>query len=694
MMNTLKFFAALGLVFAQPCTAQNDDIFHCGTNEMRRLGHAAMHDTATMLRIAEVDAELTAFSNSFLSDTTRGGGASYAIPIVFHIIHNNGPENISDAQVLDALRILNEDFNRLNPDWDNVRSEFQGIVADVGVEFRLATIDPNGDCTNGITRTQSILTNEGAEQMKALISWPRNKYLQIWVAASAAGAAGYTFRPATAQFYPNEDGIVILHTYTGSTGTGSGSRSRALTHEVGHWINLKHTWGDGNDPGLPANCNMDDDVNDTPNTTGWIICNLNGTTCGSLDNVENYMDYSYCSKMFTEGQAVRMITSLNSGIAQRNQLWQTSNLNNTGVNGNAPLCEARFSSSAGLICAGGTVQYTDESFHNVTGRNWTFPGGDPATSTETNPVITYPSAGIYSASLTVTGDNATRTTSIADLVVVAPDPGQSPPLIEGFESATSFTNVGWTSLNPNGDNGFLITSSAAFSGTKSCRLTNSTGMAGKIDELISPSMDMTNAAAITVGFRHAFARRTASNDDRLRIYVSGNCGETWSLRRHLFAGSTLETSSIITSSFVPNGPDQWEIQQITNIGAAFFTSDFRVRFEFESDGGNNLYLDDINISADLSTGLNEMAEEGIGMLAVSPNPATTASQLTIRSSSTGKYRLDLLDAVGRKLVSLHDGDLAIGEHRMDLPVATLSQGVYFVRLSGSAQNDVIRFVVD
>jgi hypothetical protein len=287
--RTLLLFAALSTALS--LTAQNDAPFQCGHDEVWRLGADAQNDLTLSDRIDAANAELDAFTREF-EQTGERGGDGYVIPIVFHIIHNNGVENIGDEQILDAVRILNDDFNKLNTDWDNVRSEFLDRVADVGVEFRLAGKDPQGNCTNGITRTVSELTNAGDEEMKALIVWPRNKYLNVWVAASANGAAGYTFRPGTAQWYPLEDGIVLQHSYTGSIGTSTVGRSRALTHEVGHWINLPHTWGDGNTPAIASNCNQDDGVTDTPNTIGWTTCNLNGTSCGSLDNVENYMDYS------------------------------------------------------------------------------------------------------------------------------------------------------------------------------------------------------------------------------------------------------------------------------------------------------------------------------------------------------------------------------------------------------------------
>ena len=101
-------------------------------------------------------------------------------------------------------------------------------------------------------------------EMKQLIRWPRNKYLNVWVCEDAAGAAGYTRYPQWVQGAPEEDGIVIQHNYTGSIGTSNAYRSRTLTHEVGHWLNLRHPWGNSNNPGLAENCEQDDLVTTHP----------------------------------------------------------------------------------------------------------------------------------------------------------------------------------------------------------------------------------------------------------------------------------------------------------------------------------------------------------------------------------------------------------------------------------------------
>ena len=616
-MTRSLLFLALALPMSELAAQES---FHCGNDENHRIGAAIARASDFPARVAQRTEELEAFTRSFEDAGERGGGG-YVIPVVFHIIHNNGPENITDAQIHDAVRILNDDFNRLNADWDNVRPQFQDIVADIGIEFRLATKDPQGNCTNGITRTVSTLTNAGDDQMKALISWPRNRYMQVWVAASADGAAGYTFRPGTADWIPDEDGIVMQHTYVGAIGTSSTGRSRALTHEVGHWLNLAHTWGNSNEPGVDSNCGMDDGVSDTPNTRGWTSCTLSGASCGStLDNVENYMEYSYCSKMFTEGQKTRMIAALNSNTAQRNQLWQTSTLINSGVNGNATLCAARFSVNRREICAGSSVVYTDESYHNVSSRTWTFPGGEPATSDAASVVVHYPSGGTYAVTLTATDGASLVSTTEQNVITVLANPGQAPPLTESFESASQPADLGWTVVNTDGDNGYTITNTAAYTGTKSVRILNNTSMTGRLDQLVTSTYDMSEVSDIILSFRYAYARRTIMSADQLRIFVSSDCGTTWSLRGQLFGTSDLNTGGIVTGNFIPNGPAQWGYKEILTINNSFQVSNMRIRFDFFSDGGNNLYLDDINLNGTpVSVGLVELGD-GTSNTVVVPNP--------------------------------------------------------------------------
>jgi len=255
------------------------------------------------------------------------------IPVVIHIIYNDSYSNISNSQVYSALSALNEDFNASNSDFSSVVSAFNGVKSDVEITFSLANIDPDGNVTSGITRTQSDLTDTAGENVKSLVLWDTDMYLNIWVVDDIeSGAGAYAYYPGTAP--SGAEGIVCRHDQFGTTGTSSSSNFAAttLTHEVGHYLNLAHTWGDSNNPEVDSNCDDDDNVEDTPNTIGTLYgCNTSQSTCGSLDNVQNFMDYTDCTNMFTQGQRSRAHAALHSSQGGRVNLWQYENLLATGV---------------------------------------------------------------------------------------------------------------------------------------------------------------------------------------------------------------------------------------------------------------------------------------------------------------------------------------------------------------------------
>lgn len=667
------------------CSAQHsDEGFTCKNHDPALLQRMFGGDAEALQRVQQSKAALDAHTTTY-----QRGGEEYVIPVVFHVIHMNGAENISDAQIIDAVRILNEDFNKENPDWPNARAQFQDRVADVGIRFRLAQRDPEGNCTNGITRTVSPLTFQGNYEMTQLVQWPREHYMNVWIGASADGAAGYTNYPWVLDWSPESDGIVVQATYLGSIGTGSPGRSRVLTHEVGHWLNLMHCWGNSNDPGGEENCFEDDEVADTPLTRGWVSCFLNGASCGSeIDNVENYMEYAYCNKMFTTGQGDRMIAALTSPVADRNELWQPGNLAYTGVDQEPTLCEAAFIAARQQICVGESVQFTDVSYNTVSERSWTFVGGEPASSSDPSPTVTYTEPGTYSASLTVSDGTTTLNTQQTIAVEVLASPGGAVPLAEGFEAGTTLGDMGWSVLNPDGDLAFTLTSTAAASGTKSVVLQNGAGSRSRTDELLSATYDLSGAEDVSLTFKHAFAQRQGNNNDQLRVMVSNDCGATWSLRKQLFGNTNLNTAGTVTGNFVPDAED-WAETAVTNIGSSYHVENFRFKFQFTSDGGNNLYLDDINLTG-IPVGLEERngAMDGIS---IRPNPATDVAWVKLPADLDGFVTITLLDLLGRPLMP----SMNIGQQRgqVEIPIRGLASGTYLVTVAMTDRISVQRLVV-
>ena len=351
-----------------------------------------------------------------------------------NVLHEYGPENVSNEAIQAAIDQINKDYRKMRSDTASIKAEFKPIAADTKIEFRLARKDPNGNCTMGITRTYSKKTNSGDESAKEdAVSWDNSKYLNVWTvkAMSESGVAGYSYYPGTAD--DNMDGIILLYSYI----------SRALTHEAGHYLGLPHPWGSTNSPGDAENCDIDDGIEDTPNTIGHTSCSLNAVTCGSLDNVQNFMDYSYCYRMFTNGQAEVMRATLNSDASHRNNLWTNSNRVATGTDDDyvdeecSPIAD--FKQSKQMICAGATVTYNDYTYNttSVDYRLWNFEGGTPETSTEEIPTITYNEGGSFYTELYVEnsagGNTARHENSIR---VYGKDAGYSLPYVEKFETSS------------------------------------------------------------------------------------------------------------------------------------------------------------------------------------------------------------------------------------------------------------------
>ncbi|MGB3606210.1 GEVED domain-containing protein [Psychroserpens sp.] len=248
----------------------------------------------------------------------RIDGSIITIPVVVHVLYRNSTENISLAQIQSQLDVLNEDFRRTNPDADNVWSQ----AADSQIEFCLVTVDPNGNATSGITRKLTTRRNWGTnDDMKSTSTggvnpWDTSQYLNMWIVPQMLRPTGETIL-GYAQFPGGSaatDGVVMGYNYFGRVGNVSApfDGGRTTTHEVGHYFNLRHIWGD-------SNCG-NDFVSDTPtHQSPNSGCPAGRTSCGSVDMYQNYMDYSndVCMNIFTTGQKDRMRAVLAAGGARR-----------------------------------------------------------------------------------------------------------------------------------------------------------------------------------------------------------------------------------------------------------------------------------------------------------------------------------------------------------------------------------------
>ncbi|TQN41736.1 pregnancy-associated plasma protein-A [Blastococcus colisei] len=276
----------------------------------------------------------SAIENGTLAFLAAGGterfGGVVRIPVVVHVVWNTDAQNIPDEQVHSQIDVLNQDFRATNADRDIVPEPFSRLIADTRIEFALATTDPDGQPTSGITRTRADVTAfDSDDRVKSAATggvdpWPADRYLNIWVCQLGGGLLGYAQFPGGP---PETDGVVCLHTGFGTTGTASApfDLGRTTTHEIGHYLNLFHIWGDDG-----TGCAGTDEVADTPNAGGpnFGVPSFPHVTCGNGphgDLFYDYMDYTddRGMVMFTGGQAARMAACLD-GV--RNSLGQTSSM--------------------------------------------------------------------------------------------------------------------------------------------------------------------------------------------------------------------------------------------------------------------------------------------------------------------------------------------------------------------------------
>lgn len=665
----MRFYLFVLLIAASYVTnAQDAELKYCGSTEKSQ----ALRKADPSIWIQQD--QLTQFVKNWIQENQSDlrDDNVLTIPVVFHIIHDYGVENISDDQVRDAVRILNEDFRKLNPDTTQIVDAFKNVAGDSQIEFRLANKAPDGSCTNGIEHIQSFHTYSGDDNAK-LNPWPRNKYLNIWTVKSLDdGIAGYAYFPADVNGNSNAgiDGVIILSSYVGSIGSGSSLTSRALTHEIGHTMGLPHTWGYNNSPGVDCG---DDDIDDTPITKGWTSCNLSGAKCNVniIENVQNYMEYAYCSKMFTTDQGLTMQGVLNSSTAQRNNLWTTNNLIATGTDDDietvcAPVAD--FYSPVKMACVGGSITFYDVSTNGmVTDRTWTFQDGDPSTSTETDPMVSFTTPGWKTVTLSVSNSQGENTMTRGYYVYISSETADHlADFHENFEDPNSFVND-WLVYNPSANNStFLRTSTAGYQSTSSVKLSNYHSQDGDIDQLISPSYDLSSGGTRYLNFMYSCASATASTsniNDRLSIYTSSDCGKTWLIRTSII-GQNLANAGYFPNSFAPGNSNQWVAKSVL-LPSTLYVPNLRFKFEYRTNGyGNNLYLDNINVSS-FMVGIDDPDASSFAMN-ISPNPISENSVLNIHQLMNSDVTIQVVDMQGRVNEVVYRGKLSEGDHQFNL----------------------------
>ena len=751
-MKKRIFAIVAGSLFTFAGFAQ--EVIPCGTDQALE----SLHKQFPQLK-QEYLANQELLKNSLQVQTVVEEGvakkkASYVIPVVFHILHEYGDENISDANVYTIMEELNEDYSATNADLSQVIPMFDTIVGDADIEFRLAAKDPFGNCTNGIEHIYSHETNFG-EAVSKLNQWNRSRYMNVWVVktpnsgGSVQGVLlGYATFPASTDgsgFWV--DGIV-LRDWTVASG------DRTLSHEAGHYLGLAHPFNGVQNIGGAGECG-DDGVVDTPPTQGsFSTCDLNLATCDTnvaqvpLANVQNIMDYSSCAVMFTEDQATIMNNTLEGIAGQRNNLWVDSVLELTGVKDltvpqdpsdqlTVPLCTpvADFFTPDGVcntdgsaVCTrtasvGSPVRFENASWNAVVDSySWTFEDATPATSNSANPTVTFDQPGWKQVSLTVTNAMGSDTRTEDRYIYISPLwPDNSGPVMFDMEEDMASSTGNFLFLVENVEDNFgkfEVVSGVGYNSNKSWKLQTyfdnseadpftdaffyNSRLGGSLDRLITPSINLVYTTGVEVTFKYAYATNatvTADITEELKVYSSRDGGESWTPRilsvDGQTAGAEITGEEIVTAGYASNADFSPSSANQWREGSFTYnptSGDDRTRFMFQFRASD--LASNLFIDDINVTGVLNLQETGLeGLdLQVYPNPSKGEAINISYMAQDEPVEFTLLDAQG-KVIAAQVITTTNGQVTTALQnTANLPSAMYFLEVR-SGDNTTTRKVV-
>lgn len=635
--------------------------------------------------------------SKYLQDGNRNN--KITIPVVFHVLHLNGAENISEVQIQDQIRILNRDYQKGNSDTSLVVSAFKNKIADIGFEFQLAKLDPEGNCTNGIVRHYTSKTIWNSEKLEDFTyTWPPNKYLNIYVVKKIDIAPAYTFLPGIG--IPDyADAIVCESWLVGSVGTASVANSRVLTHEVGHWFGLPHIWGVSNAPGVSCG---DDFVEDTPVTKGFVSCSINNAKIcdpNIIENVQNYMDYSPCKLMFTNGQSAYMHETISLGLNKRDHLVSEENLMSTGILGDKPCTIlADFYSVFSNICKGESIKFFSQS-QTGSGNSaltWKIEGGFPSFSNDTVVEATFPEAGKYEVKLIVSGSNGMD--SISKFIQVFDgNNGYRVPFYVNFDDGKLPSEIQLFNNQPMGVQWETLTDIGANSTNGCIFLNNAKAAINAYFE--TPFFDFTENNKPGMSFYYAYAKNTVSQVDSFRLEFTMDCGKTWKIFPGIPSTNTManNTGGVMSTPFFPGSSDQWKKITLNNNFQALFKNkpSVKFRFYFKSDpngnGSNNIFIDEINITNESISAIQGQEDAGVHIF---PNPSNSGINIEVQGTGLNNCQIEIgsltrsyLDKIIPELVLSDKVKFVINKYN------NMSAGIYYVKVKKAGFTDIVRKIV-
>ncbi|MCY7363356.1 MAG: T9SS type A sorting domain-containing protein, partial [Ignavibacteria bacterium] len=321
--------------------------------------------------------------------------------------------------------------------------------------------------------------------------------------------------------------------------------------------------------------------------------------------------------------------------------------------------------------------------------SWNFTGGTPTTSIDSIPKIIYNTAGTFPVSLAASNNIGSNTiTTQNNYVVVLPTSSQysATDLSESFETGT-FPNSLWTVYNSNGI-GWFKTTSIGYTGTSCLKLNNASNLTGSVDEFISATYDFSTISNPSLYFRMAFAKKSTSGSDALKVFVSIDCGKTWKLK-YSKSGNGLATVAINTGTFTPASQTDWRLEKV-NLSAYTGMTNVRFKFQFNYQSGNNLYIDDINFGQVLS--VDENLNRAISF-SVFPNPATgNRFGVSFNLEENSAVKISLINVEG-KIIELLNQTLQAGHQLLYFNPATVASGIYFIRIEDEKNNSYTQRII-
>lgn len=567
----------------------------------------------------------------------KSSAAIITIPVVVHVVYRVAGENISDAQAISQVQVLNDDFAKLNTDASKVtQPTFSTVASGAQIRFCLAQRDPSGNPTTGVIHKLTTATSFSTDdKVKSSAQggddpWDVTKYVNIWVCNMGASLLGYGEFPTGS--LSNTWGLVLHYKYTGKNGSAIApyNLGRTGTHEFGHCFNLYHIWGDDG-----TGCTGSDQCTDTPNQAGEHYgCYTAGsiqtdgcTSTGSGVMWMNYMDYTddACMYMFTANQVARMeavvntspwnilgsslgctpVSALDAGITS-----VIAPVNGSSTCNNSVTPKITLSNTGSTTLTSATINYKMDAAATQT-LVWT---GTLTSGTSTVLTLNAYSglsnaAHTFSASVTSpnggTDANATNNSMTSTFTVIAAPVGAALPFVERFDAVT-FPPTGWVKSSANvTDATATWTRLANATGipvvptTTACAKMNnfagSIDISGQLDVLRSPALSFATAnSTLKLKFDVSHRIYSATDIDTLNVYISTDCGGSWT-KVYTKGGTQLATvAGSLTTAYTPTANSQWRRDSLSLSPYAGLASVY-LKFESRSGWGNNLYLDNINV---------------------------------------------------------------------------------------------------